>query len=188
MLWITLAFAFGPTCSAAVAEVEGLDPTDPRFADTVLVVQKGDRKLGVYREGKLVEGACYPVALAMGYKAGHKQCRGDQRTPEGWQRISDRPWSSYYAALSVHYPDADDAARGLKEGLIDQAQHDEIVAADTKGSLPPRNTRLGGDIVIHGGGGGADWTLGCVGMYDEDIDALRTYLPDDKHGWVVILP
>ena len=139
----------------------------------------------MYTKGEAV--ACYSVALAAGYVAGHKQRGGDLRTPEGWQRISDRPWSSYYGALSVHYPDAEDARRGLEAGLIDAEEYARIVAADKKGSLPPRDTRLGGDIVIHGGGGTQDWTLGCVGMENDDIDALRALLPADKHAWVLIL-
>ncbi len=183
---LSLAFAIDPGCPATVQDVEGVEATDERFTDTVLVVEKGMRRLGVYEGGKLVEDGCYRVALAVGYKEGHKQRRGDLRTPEGWQRISDRPWSQYDSALSVHYPDADDAARGLKEGLISQAQHDEIVAADRKGALPPRNTKLGGDIVIQGGGPG--WTLGCVGMCDVDIDDMRTHLPESKRGWAVIMP
>jgi len=185
---IHLSVAFALDCPATVQEVEGLTAADERFGGTVLVVEKAQRRLGVYTAGELVEGGCFTVALAHSYNEGHKRRRGDLRTPEGWQRISDRPWSRYYSALSVHYPDAEDAARGLKEGLINQAQHDEIVAADRSGALPPRNTRLGGDIVIHGGGGGADWTLGCVGMHDDDIDEMRTHLPESKRGWVVILP
>ncbi len=188
MLLLTLALAFAVDCPVFVAEVDGLDPTDTRWADTVVVVQKERRQRGVYRKGALVDDACWQVALASGYASGHKRRRGDLRTPEGWSRISDRPWSQFDSALSVHYPDAGDAARGLKEGLIDQAQHDAVVAADRKGSLPPRTTRLGGDIVIHGGGGRTDWTLGCVGMEDDEIDALRLLLPDNKRGWVVIVP
>jgi len=188
MLFLALTLALAVECPATVSEVDGLDPTDTRWADTVLVVQKESRQLGVYRNGTLVVDACWHVALAAGYVPGHKQRRGDLRTPEGWSRISDRPWSQFYSALSVHYPDAEDAARGLKAGLIDQAQHDAVVAADRKGSLPPRTTRLGGDIVIHGGGGRSDWTLGCVGMEDDEIDALRLLLPDNKRGWVLIVP
>ena len=34
---------------------------------------------------------------------------------------------------------------------------------------PPPNTRLGGDIYIHGHGAGSDWTWGCVALENEDI-------------------
>lgn len=188
-MWsLLLSVALAVTCPASIASVEGLVADDPRFEHTVVVVDKDARRLGVYKGGALVEGGCWQVALAAGYVPGHKQRRGDLRTPEGWYRISDRPWSQYYSALTVHYPGDRDAERGLEAGLVTQAEHDAIVAAAKKRHIPPRTTRLGGDIVIHGGGGRTDWTLGCVGMEDDEIDALRARLPEDKRGWVVILP
>ncbi len=37
---------------------------------------------------------------------------------------------------------------------------------------PPQNTRLGGDIYIHGHGAQSDWTWGCVALENEDIREL----------------
>jgi lipoprotein-anchoring transpeptidase ErfK/SrfK len=37
---------------------------------------------------------------------------------------------------------------------------------------PPQNTRLGGDIYIHGHGSSSDWTWGCVALENEDIREL----------------
>jgi len=37
---------------------------------------------------------------------------------------------------------------------------------------PPQNTRLGGDIYIHGNGARSDWTWGCVALENEDIREL----------------
>ena len=48
--------------------------------------------------------------------------------------------------------------------------------------MPPQETPLGGDIYIHGGGTGKDWTLGCVALEDEDIRALYAVV---KEGTVV---
>ncbi|MGH9842359.1 MAG: L,D-transpeptidase family protein, partial [Blastocatellia bacterium] len=45
------------------------------------------------------------------------------------------------------------------------------------------NTRLGGDIFIHGGGTGKlfgmirDWTLGCVALENEEIKELFDTVP-----------
>ncbi|MDD2279628.1 MAG: L,D-transpeptidase, partial [Bacteroidales bacterium] len=37
----------------------------------------------------------------------------------------------------------------------------------------PRNSRIGGSIAIHGGGGrGIDWTEGCVALENNDMDKL----------------
>ena len=41
---------------------------------------------------------------------------------------------------------------------------------------------------MHGGGSGSDWTLGCVAMNNDDIDALREQLPDTMKVDVVVLP
>ena len=49
--------------------------------------------------------------------------------------------------------------------------------ANEKKTLPPDGTRLGGDIFIHGGGVGEDWTLGCVALRNSDIDELFDVIP-----------
>ncbi len=46
------------------------------------------------------------------------------------------------------------------------------MAAIDNGRCPPWNTRLGGEIFIHGRGSGSDWTLGCVALDDADMKEL----------------
>ena len=160
---------------------------DPRLeGQAVLVVLKEQRRMGLYSASELK--GCWEVGLAYEYNEGHKQRRGDLRTPEGWYRTSDKPWSQFYGAIAVHYPGVPDARRGLKAGLIDQAQHDAIVAAHEAGKKPPQNTRLGGEILIHGGGAEVDWTLGCVALDDGELDTLREQLPGTMRTDVLILP
>lgn len=154
-------------CPLAVADL----PASPLYArddrrlggPALVVVLKEARRMGLYRSGALAtteagHPACWSVALAAGYAPGHKRRQGDRKTPEGWQRTSDRPWSRFYHALTVHYPAPADARAALKDGRIDQKQHDAILAAHAKGLLPPMYTPLGGLIAIHGGGGTRDWT------------------------------
>ncbi len=38
--------------------------------------------------------------------------------------------------------------------------------------MPPQKTPLGGEIYIHGGGVGGNWTWGCVAMNNEDIEEI----------------
>lgn len=174
-----------PSCPAHTADLD--TPDDPRLkGDAVVVVQKEARQLGLYASGDLVD--CWRVGLAHTYNPGHKQRQGDLRTPEGWYRTSDKPTSSFYAAIAVHYPGRADAERGLKKKWITQKQHAAIVSALEQGRKPPQNTPLGGEILIHGGGGGSDWTLGCVALDDKHIDALRARLPDGMRTDVLILP
>lgn len=194
---VAVPAAPAPPCPARAADL----PDSPLYSaadaqwrgSAVIVVLKEKRHLGVYEAGALATTAtgvpaCWPVGLASTYAAGHKQRQGDMRTPEGWQRTSDRPWSQFYHALTVHYPGPADARRGLAAGLIDQAQHDAILSAHRRGRLPPMNTKLGGLIALHGGGGGSDWTLGCIALDNDHIDAMRALLPSDMRTDLLVLP
>lgn len=184
--WFDVAFAM-EGCLATVDALPAEVRADARLRGAaVLVVRKEARRIQVFSGGASV--ACFPVALAAGYVPGHKQRQGDLRTPEGWYRTSDRPWSQFYGAITVHYPRAQDADRGLAAGLIDQAERDAIVAAERAGVAPPMNTALGGQIVVHGGGSAPDWTLGCVALDNADIDVLRGLLPADQRTDLLVLP
>ncbi len=183
-LWLTLAVA-ATGCPPTAAELGA--PADPRLEGPALIaVLKDRRRLGLYREGALQ--GCWRVGLAAGYVPGPKLRQGDLRTPEGWYRTSDKPWSSFYGAIAVHYPEVRDADRALREGRIDRATRDAIAAALAEGRKPPQTTALGGEILIHGGGGRTDWTLGCVALDDADLDALRAALPPSMETDVLILP
>ena len=185
-MWIfALALAYAFDCPSTSSEIE--TPDDPRLkGGGTMVVFKKERHLGLYVHGALK--GCWRVGLASTYAPGHKQRVGDMRTPEGWYRTSDKPWSSFYAAIAIHYPEAEDAHRGVRDALITAEQRDEILDALQKGGKPPQNTRLGGEILIHGGGGSTDWTLGCVALDDPHIDALRAALPKGMRTDVLILP
>ena len=47
---------------------------------------------------------------------------------------------------------------------------------------------MGGEILLHGGGGQSDWTLGCIAMDNDQLDILRAELPRDMKTTVLILP
>ena len=101
-------------------------------------------------------------------------CRGGTiRTPEGeFYVFVKNPKSSYYLSLGVSYPNAEDAERGLRDGLITRAERDAIAAAARAKTMPPQTTRLGGLIYIHGNGSRSDWTLGCVALEDREMKEL----------------
>ncbi|MCK6504276.1 L,D-transpeptidase family protein [Myxococcota bacterium] len=181
-----------PSCAdtvQALPSAPGLDPADPRLSGPALVVvEKGARRVAVYQGGALAAGACWPVGLAWGAPAGPKRRRGDMKTPEGWYRTSDKPWSQFYGAIAVHYPAAHDATWGREQGLLSQGEHDRIVAALRAGRKPDQGTAMGGEILLHGGGGDRDWTLGCVALDDPDLDRLRALLPATMGTDLLILP
>ncbi|MBL8202905.1 MAG: L,D-transpeptidase family protein [Blastocatellia bacterium] len=141
-----------------------------------LVVKKAERKLYLYNDkSKLLK--TYKIALGFN-PTGTKVKQGDGATPEGDYYLTHKnPKSNYYLSLGVSYPNISDAQSGLQRKLISRAQYDAIVAAITAQTKPPQNTKLGGDIFIHGGGNSNDWTLGCVALENNDIKELFDLLP-----------
>jgi murein L,D-transpeptidase YafK len=135
-----------------------------------IVVYKNARKLELYSDKTLLR--TYRVGLGFS-PVPDKQREGDGATPEGdFYVFVKNSKSAYYLSLGVSYPNVEDAARGLRDGLITKAQHDAIVEANRKKTAPPQYTKLGGLIYIHGHGTRSDWTWGCVALENEDIKEL----------------
>ena len=135
-----------------------------------IVVYKKERKLELYSDRTLLR--TYRVGLGFN-PVPDKQREGDGATPEGdFYIFVKNNKSAYYLSLGVSYPNAEDAARGLRDGLISREQHDRIVEAIQKKTAPPQYTKLGGLIYIHGHGAKSDWTWGCVALENEDIKEL----------------
>jgi len=177
-----------PRCPETVAQLPAapfLDATDPRLHDDLIVINKSRRTLLFFSSGTSED--CWDIGLGFAPR-GHKEQEGDGRTPEGWYRTSDKPWSSFYAAIAVHYPNIDDAAAGRDAGRISEAEHRAIVSALRRDEKPKQTTEMGGEILIHGGGSASDWTLGCVALNNNHIDILRTKIPANMRTNVLILP
>jgi TPR repeat protein len=88
----------------------------------------------------------YLVRAASG-RLGPKLREGDLQVPEGVYRIASlNPNSSYQQALRVDYPNAWDRARAAEEG----------------------RTKLGGDIMIHGG----NESVGCLAVGDPAVEEI----------------
>ena len=135
-----------------------------------IVIYKHERKLEFYSDKTLLR--TYRVGLGFSPVA-DKVREGDGATPEGEFYVFVKyNKSAYYLSLGVSYPNVEDAERGLRTGLITQAQYDAIVEAHRKKTAPPQNTKLGGLIYIHGNGAKSDWTWGCVALENEDMKEL----------------
>mgnify|MGYP000172625078 CR=1 FL=1 len=154
-------------------------PPSPITDGFRLLIKKSERKLYLYQTINGKEKLAKTYAIALGNTpTGHKKQQGDGRTPEGEYYITHKnPKSNYYLSLGVSYPNVKDADEGLKSGLITKTQHEAITSAIRFQSKPPQNTRLGGDIFIHGGGIANDWTLGCVALENANIKDLFDLLP-----------
>jgi len=135
-----------------------------------IVVKKARRELLLYSNDKLVR--TYHVGLGLS-PLGDKVRAGDRRTPEGdFYIFTKNNKSAFYLSLGVSYPNAPHAERGLRDGLISRGQYQSIISAVKSKRTPLQNTRLGGDIYIHGNGALSDWTWGCVALENENIREL----------------
>lgn len=140
-----------------------------------LRIFKGERRLELWASGKRLKA--YQAGLGLA-PVGDKVKEGDFKTPEGRFYVCTRNQvSKFHRFLGLSYPDNPAAARGLREGLISQAQAEAIRDAQRRRQRPPWDTPLGGIVGIHGHGSTSDWTWGCVALEDADIEELWEVCP-----------
>jgi murein L,D-transpeptidase YafK len=116
---------------------------------------------------------------------GAKRQAGDSRTPEGVYHLRSSGWDSrFHLFLIIDYPSREDAAAGLRAGLISPNTFGEILDAHDREVLPPQNTALGGIVGLHGEGARwsgdsehLNWTNGCIAMSDAQIEFLAARSP-----------
>lgn len=143
------------------------------------------------KQGKEIKAQFKNFAIGRNGTARDK-VRNDHKTPLGIYRIG---WinnnSRFYRFFGVNYPSRIDGKRGVKRRLINERTYQELLRADLFDEVPPQNTRLGGQIGIHGVGKGdrfihdtLDWTQGCIALTNEQIDRLGSWI---KKGAVVVI-
>jgi murein L,D-transpeptidase YafK len=116
---------------------------------TSIVVQKGERRMHLMNENRALRSFRFQLGFN---PVGHKQFRGDGRTPEGQYWIDRRnPNSAFHLSVGVSYPNNND--RSYARAL---------------GRDP------GGDIFIHGTPdqyiGHRDWTAGCIAITNREVE------------------
>lgn len=125
-----------------------------RSGGIALVVLKLDRKLLIYKSGKLI--STYPIGIGTNGLA-DKLYMGDKATPEGRYTITKKvPNSRYYRALLINYPNEEDRQR---------------FAAAKKRGLVPRGRGIGSLVEFHGGGPDSV-TEGCISLDNNTMDKL----------------
>ena len=136
-----------------------------------IVIVKSERTLEAFENGQ----KAFSFRIGLGRcPEGPKQREGDGRTPEGVYRVClKNPAGRFGPSLGLDYPSPADARKGGADerllGLIEEARR--------LGNRPPWGSFLGGEICIHGGGAGSDWTAGCVALSDADAQALYDAVP-----------
>jgi murein L,D-transpeptidase YafK len=124
--------------------------------------------------------------------AGFKQRRGDLVTPIGTYRIGWINNNSHYRKFfGVTYPSQLNAFEALFKGLIDQEDYKQIKLSHQHRQIPKQNTRIGGNIGIHGLGSASqrihrtmNWTQGCIALTNPQVDRLAHWV--DKGTLVTI--
>ncbi|WP_299349063.1 L,D-transpeptidase family protein [uncultured Shimia sp.] len=119
---------------------------------TRVLIYKENRKMYLMHNDEVLK--TYDVGLGF-EPLGHKEIRGDGKTPEGDYRVDRRnPNSEFHLSIGINYPNAQDVAY-----------------ARSIGKDP------GGDIFIHGRPwqyrkGGVDWTAGCVAVTNREMEEI----------------
>jgi murein L,D-transpeptidase YafK len=156
--------------SATETKIDNSRPLKLPLVNPKILVRKKERRLTLYSGGEAVRE--FPVALGFSPE-GDKARQGDGRTPEGAFYVCVKnERSAFHLSLGLSYPNAEDAERGLRDELITRRQYERIVSAIKNRRRPPWDTRLGGEIFIHGHGSTGDWTWGCVALENEAVKEL----------------
>jgi murein L,D-transpeptidase YafK len=126
-------------------------------------VLKSARRLILLRNDRVLRD--YAVALGKNPK-GPKRRHGDGRTPEGrywldW-RIED---SKYHRAIHVSYPNENDRDFAGRAGI---APGDGVMIH----GLPQGTRWIGQDHL------GFDWTNGCIGVTDDEMNEIWELVDD----------
>lgn len=151
------------------------EPLKLPLVNPKIVVTKSKRVLQLYSADRVVR--TYRVGLGLS-PVDDKIRAGDRRTPEGDFYIClKNPYSKFYLSLLISYPNQTHAERGLRDGLLTRGQYNQTISAIKRKRVPPQNTRLGGELFIHGNGSRSDWTWGCVALDDKDIRELFDAVP-----------
>lgn len=170
----------------------------PTNEKNMIIAIKGSYKLYFYSNGVLQKK--YEIALSQNPE-GSKEEEGDLKMPEGNYYIVEKqkgPFSGPYARflgnylLRISYPNEFDAICGFNKGLISNAEKTAIIKAAKSKQVPPKNTKLGGGIVIHGwagewtGNGQRNLTWGCISMHNKDLEEFYEFVPVGTR--IIIVP
>ncbi|MFW6080510.1 MAG: L,D-transpeptidase family protein [Desulfosalsimonas sp.] len=118
-------------------------------------VDKSERKMYLIENGKIIRE--YDVALGKNPK-GHKEQRGDNKTPEGIYTLGGKNEnSSFYRAMHISYPNENDIVNARKKGVSPGGFIMVHGLPDEMEWFAPLNKEL-------------NWTNGCIALTNEEMD------------------
>ena len=157
MKWLTKGLPIVLLLILQTAYAEGTQK-----ADAVLVI-KSEKRLYLMNDGKSF--ASFPVTFGREPK-GHKQERGDERTPEGNYVLDSKNTNSqFYKSIHVSYPSAQDRANAQRRGVDP-----------------------GGDIMVHGQPNGWEWATRVVQLFSWTDGCIALSNPNLDQVWAAVDP
>jgi len=135
----------------------------------------------------------YVISAGKKSDKGKKEMEGDYKTPVGNFFVCGKelynPSKTYLGSrwMMLSYPGLEAAEEGLEKGMITKDQYNMIKKSYQDKTIPPQTTKLGSYIGIHGGATPdypKDWTAGCIGMYNQDVEEIYKYV---KNGTRVVI-
>ena len=125
---------------------------------TIILISKLESSCMILKAGKTIGN--YDAEFGFNW-LGDKKYMGDKATPEGIYSVTEKKSgirTRYYKSLLLNYPNEDDKKR--------------FSELRKRGSIPV-NSKIGGQIEIHGyGGKGVNWTDGCIALQNKDMDKI----------------
>ena len=158
---------------AALAVLATVGFSKPPASPYRIEIHKSQRRLDLFKDDKLQKS--FPVG--MGDPVGDKEVMGDRKTPEGEFFVTDIAPSQFHKWLGLNYPSSEDAWRGRLQGRLMWVEWWYLRVQNLNHRIPYGHSPLGGDVGIHGGGSGKNWTLGCVALNNNDVDQLYNIVP-----------
>ncbi len=145
-----------------------------------LLVDRKNFSLSVYEDTVFIKS--YRISLGRNVSV-PKSRKDDGATPVGEYKICSIDTAhKYYKFLKLNYPNLQDAAEGLRKGIITQSQFDQLKFEFYYEDCPKLETELGGNIGIHGIGRMNfifknlpfvyNWTNGSIALKNESIDEI----------------
>jgi murein L,D-transpeptidase YafK len=160
--------------------------------DPVLIINRSTYTINLYEDTLFIKS--YRASFGKNVSL-PKTKANDYATPVGEYAICSIDTSNvYYKFLRLNYPNLIDDAEGLRKGLINQKEYDELRFEYYYAECPTLKTALGGNIGIHGIGRMNyifknlpfvfNWTDGSIAVSNEDIDEIYSIV---KKGTKIVI-
>lgn len=157
-----------------------------------IIIDRSNFTLSVYEDTVLIK----TYSANFGRNSSKQKIEaGDNATPVGTYKICEiDSLNKYHKFFRINYPNMDDAEEALRRGLISQSEFDKLKFQFYYDDCITAETKLGGNIGIHGIGKYNsifkylpfvyNWTDGSIALSNEDIDELYLIL---KKGTKVVI-